>query len=88
MPKVRDPLAWLSTKHPLAHTLPGFERAEIECENGQTWGANCSALRKAWLGIKIARSKGEEDELLHYMELVNEIQDVMGIKKTYFHELT
>ena len=87
MPKIRDPLAWLSTKHPLAHTLPSFERAEIECDNGQKWGTNCSALRKAWLGIKIARRKGEEDELIRYMTLVNEIQNSMGIKATYFHEL-
>ena len=87
MPKIKDPLAWISVKHPLAHTIPSFERAEIECDNGNSWGANCSALRKNWLSIKIARRKGEEDLMLQAMENINSIQDSMGIQKTFFHEL-
>ena len=85
MPKGPDPLAWVSTKHPLAHTLPSFEKAEIQCDNGNTWGANCSALRKNWLSIKIARRK--KVLLLQAMQNINDIQESMGIKKTYFYEL-
>ena len=87
MVKERDLMAWLSTKHPTAHTMNSYDRAEIVCDNNCTWGQNVGALKKAWLGIKIARRKDEQDQLIHYMSLVNEIQDVMGIRKTYFEEL-
>ena len=84
---MKDIMAWLSTKHPTAHTLSGSERAEIICDNGNTWGANCTALRKNWLSIKIARRKGESDMLLQAMMNINEIQESMGIRKTVFEEL-
>lgn len=80
-------MAWVSTKHPLAHTLDSYERAEIICDNGNTWGANCTALRKNWLAIKIARRKGESDMLIQAMQNINDIQESMGIRKTVFEEL-
>lgn len=85
--KPRDPLAWLSTKHPLAHTLPSFERAEIECENGCSWGQNVSALRKSWLGYKIAKRKDEQDELTYYANLIVKIQRVLGIRQSVFEDI-
>ena len=85
--KIRDPSAWFSWRYPQANTMISAEKQEIVCANGNSWGANCSALRKNWLSIKIARRKGEEDLLLQAMENINSIQDSMGIQKTYFVEL-
>ena len=87
MVKERDLMAWLSSKHPTAHTMSSYERAEIVCDNGNTWGANCTALRKNWLGIRIARRKGEEDMLIQAMQNINDIQRSMGIRVTRFEEL-
>ena len=85
--KVRDPSAWYSWRYPQANTMSSAEKQEIMCANGNLWGQNCSALRKNWLSIKIARRKGEEDLMLQAMENINSIQDSMGIQKTYFVEL-
>jgi len=71
----------------MAHVMDSHERAEIMCENGCTWGANVSALRKSWLGFKIAKRKGETDELYHYANLIVSIQRTMGIKETVFSDI-
>ena len=83
----KDPTSFHSSKYPFINTLPWQEQQQFLCDNGSTWGQNCSSLKKAWKGLKIARMTGNEVELLYYMSLVNEIQDVLGINKTYFPEL-
>lgn len=85
--KIKDPLSWVSTKHPMAHMVPSFERSEIACDNGNTWGQNCSALRKNWLALKIARREHDDAILMHSMRTINEIQESMGIQRTFFSEL-
>ena len=87
MVKERDLMAWVSSKHPTAHTMNSYDRAEIICDNSNTWGANCSALKKNWLAIRIARRKGEEDMLIQAMQNINDIQRSMGIRVTVFEEL-
>lgn len=85
--KVRDPSAWYSWRYPQANTMSSAEKQEIICLNNCTWGQNVSALRKAWLGIKIARRKGEVDLLYHYANLIVEIQRAMGIRETRFDDI-
>jgi hypothetical protein len=49
----------------------------------QAWGA----LLKAWKGYKIAKNKGEEDKLVHYAEIIQELQDNLGRQVASFPEI-
>jgi hypothetical protein len=49
----------------------------------QVWGA----LHKAWKGYTIAKNKGEDDKLIHYAEIIQELQDDLGRRVTSFPEI-
>jgi hypothetical protein len=49
----------------------------------QVWGA----LYKAWKGYTIAKNKGEDDKLVHYAEIIQELQDDLGRQVTSFSEI-
>ena len=85
--KIRDPSAWFSWRYPQANTMSSAEKQEIMCDNNCTWGQNISALRKSWLGFKIAKRKGETDELYYYANLIVSIQRILGIKETVFDDI-
>jgi hypothetical protein len=49
----------------------------------QVWGA----LHKAWKGYTIAKNKGEDDKLVHYAEITQELQYDLGRQVTSFPEI-
>src|SRR5690349_837967 len=86
--KVKDPLAWVSTRFTNAHTLHWTERAAIYIpEIDMTWGEACGALKKCWTGYRIAVNKGEYENIQTYAGRINNIQKHMGIPVTWFEEL-
>ena len=51
---------------------------------GRTLAQSWSALRKSWLGFKIARSNGDAALMTHYASFINKVQMEMGIPTTVF----
>jgi hypothetical protein len=49
-----------------------------------TIAASWGALRKAWLGFKIANSKHDTQKKRHYSRIIRKLQLEMGIGKTHF----
>lgn len=49
-----------------------------------TIAASWGALRKAWLGFKIANSKDDTQKKRHYSPIIRKLQLEMGIGKTHF----
>jgi len=49
----------------------------------QTWGA----LHKAWKGYIIAKNKDELDRLEHYAEVIQKLQDELGLPISSFETL-
>ncbi len=51
---------------------------------GKTIAQSWSALRKAWLGFKIALSNGDTELMTHYASFITKVQSEMGIQVTDF----
>ena len=50
----------------------------------ETWGA----LHKAWKGYVIAKNKKEYDKMLHYADIIQELQDDLGLRPvSSFHDI-
>ena len=46
----------------------------------QSW----AAIRRSWLGFKIAKSRGDTDKMAYYAAFILKVQSQMGIGKTAF----
>lgn len=46
----------------------------------QSWGA----VRRGWLGFKIAKSRGDTARMTYYAEFISKVKSEMGIEKTIF----
>jgi hypothetical protein len=60
------------------------ERKSVVLPCGRTLAQSWAALRKAWLGFKIARSNGDAALMTHYASFINKVQMEMGIPTTVF----
>ena len=60
------------------------ERKSFVLPCGRTLAQSWAALRKAWLGFKIARSNGEAALMTHYASFIIKVQMEMGIPTTVF----
>lgn len=52
-------------------------------DKGQTWGA----LKKAWLGYKIAKAKNDKKGMVEYANKIRTLQGELGLKKAEFEVL-
>ncbi|HEX9319126.1 MAG TPA: hypothetical protein VF884_09340 [Nitrososphaeraceae archaeon] len=60
------------------------ERKSFRLPCGKTVAESWAALRKAWLGFKIALSNGNTDLMTHYASFITKVQMEMGIEVTDF----
>jgi hypothetical protein len=49
-----------------------------------TFGAACSSLRKSWEELRLHKNRGDEERVLHYAQVINDIQSALGIEMTEF----
>jgi hypothetical protein len=50
---------------------------------GQTW----AALKKSWKGYKIAKVKGEKENMVEYATRIRKLQKELGYPQSKFPEL-
>ncbi len=50
---------------------------------GQTW----AALKKCWRAYKIAKVKGEKDNMIEYAKRIRSLQRELGVQQAKFPEL-
>ena len=48
---------------------------------------NPGALHKAWKGYVIAKNKDEYDKMLHYADIIQELQDNLGLRVSSFPDM-
>ena len=60
------------------------ERKSFKLPCKYTIAASWAALRKAWLGFKIANSNNDTQKKRHYSRIIRKLQLEMGIGKTHF----
>jgi hypothetical protein len=60
------------------------ERKSFKLPCKYTIAASWAALRKAWLGFKIANSNDDTQKKRHYSRIIRKLQLEMGIGKTHF----
>ena len=60
------------------------ERKSFVLPCGRTLAESWAALRKAWLGFKIARSNDDGALMTHYASFIIKVQMEMGIPTTVF----
>jgi len=60
------------------------ERKSFTLPSGWTLAQSWAALRKAWLGFKIALSNGDAALMTHYASFITKVQSEMGIEITDF----
>lgn len=65
-------------------TLDHIERKSFRLPCGKTVAQSWAALRKAWLGFKIARSNGHTNLMSYYASFITKVQREMGIEVTNF----
>jgi len=65
-------------------TLDHIERKSLRLPCGKTVAQSWAALRKAWLGFKIARSNGHTNLMSYYASFITKVQREMGIEVTNF----
>ena len=63
-----------------------LERKSFKLPCGKTLAQSWGALRKAWLGFKIAHSNGDYFKMREYALIIRKLQFQMGIQVTIFDE--
>ena len=61
-----------------------YERKSFVLPCGKTLAQSWAALRKAWLGFKIARSNGDTALMTYYASFIIKVQMEMGMQTTTF----
>ena len=61
-----------------------YERKSFVLPCGKTLAQSWAALRKAWLGFKIARSNGDTALVTYYASFIIKVQMEMGLQATTF----
>jgi len=61
-----------------------IERKSFRLPCGRTLAESWAALRKAWLGFKIALSNGDRERMSYYASFIVKVQTEMGIEVTDF----
>jgi len=75
----------LSSHIPGELKLHHTERKSFILPCGKTLAKTWGALRKSWLGFKIAKSHGDFQLMKHYAEFIVKLQNEIGIPETKFY---
>ncbi len=67
-------------------TMGHIERKSFKLPCGKTLAQSWGALRKAWLGFKIAHSNDDYFKMREYAHIIRKLQLQMGIQVTIFDE--
>ncbi len=73
---------WESTKYDFL-SMGDKELRELWIpELMMNFGQACSALTKSWYGLKLCLRDGDLDRARYYSQVINEIQDALGVPVT------
>ena len=60
------------------------DRKQFTLPCGYTVAQSWAAIRRSWLGFKIAKSRGDTGKMAYYAAFISKVQSQMGIGKTVF----